>query len=80
MVVIVWIGKAALVQGDGAPSIDSRRPGRGWGKGTVFIHEDNRLNATNRDAPISGRVIPAGEYRFTDSNGAVHVMAAYRLY
>jgi len=25
-------------------------------------------------------VVPAGEYRYTDSNGVVHVLAAYRLY
>jgi len=68
------------VQGDGPPDIDSRRPGRGWVQGTVFIHEDNRLNATYRDAPVAGRLVPAGEYRYTDSNGVVHVMAAYRLY
>lgn len=49
-------------------------------QGTVFIHEDNRLNATYRDAPVAGRLVPAGEYRYTDSNGVVHVMAAYRLY
>lgn len=74
------VGKAGIVQANGPPTAGSRQPGRGWVQGTVFIHEDNRLNATYRDAPINGRVIPAGEYRYTDSNGVVHVLAAYRVY
>jgi len=74
------VGKAGIVRGSGPPTGGSRTSGRGWVQGTAFIHEDNRLNATYRDAPINGRVIPAGEYRYTDSNGVVHVMAGYRLY
>ena len=74
------VGKAGIVQANGPPTAGSRHPGRGWVQGTVFIHEDNRLNATYRDAPINGRVIPAGDYRYTDSNGVVHVMAAYRMF
>lgn len=72
------VGKGAIVQVDGTPSSGGR--GRGWIEGTIYLHEDNRLNATSRGTPVNGRVVPAGEYRYTNSNGVVHVMAAYRLY
>ncbi len=76
--VVARLPSGAIVQANGRPS----QPIQGVVQGViglVYVHEHNMLNATTRDTPISGRVIPAGTYEYTDSQGVVHVLAAWRL-
>jgi len=70
----------ALVRADGPPSQGRRSSDHGWLEGLVFIQPDRRLIATTRDTPVFARVVPAGERHITGGDGAVRIVAAYRLY
>ncbi|MGH8020381.1 MAG: hypothetical protein ACREIA_19285, partial [Opitutaceae bacterium] len=72
------LARGAIVQADGMPP-NHGHGDIGWLVGTIFLQEDGRLNATYRGATLSGRVHPAGEHRYTDSQGAEHILAAWRL-
>jgi hypothetical protein len=78
--IVLRAGGGAFVRADGPPSDGRRRPDVGWLEGMIYLQPDSRLNATVRDTPVSGRVVPAGEIRHEGGDGVVHVVAAYRLY
>ncbi len=67
----------AIVQGDGMPG----RPFGDfcWVMGVCYIAPSSKLNATTAGSPISGRIVPAGEYRYNDSQGVIHVLRAWRF-
>ncbi|HEX9781413.1 MAG TPA: hypothetical protein VGA56_01625 [Opitutaceae bacterium] len=76
--VLARLAQGAIVRADGMPA-NHDYGDIGWVVGTIFVQEDGRLNASYRGAPLNGRVAPAGEHRYTDSQGSVHVLSAWRL-
>ncbi len=76
--VLARLARGAIVQADGMPP-NHDHGDIGWVVGTIYLQEDGRLNATYRGAALSGRILPAGEHRYTDSRGTEHVLAAWRL-
>ncbi|BET65733.1 hypothetical protein ASA1KI_06510 [Opitutales bacterium ASA1] len=76
--VLARLARGAIVAADGMPP-QATDGETGWVVGTIFIHEDRRLQGVLRGAPVTGRVLPAGEHAYTDSQGTRHVLAAWRF-